>query len=375
MAMAENTVAIRVDQGPPTVANVNGLFTTVTLCVPGTTQCQTFDHVLVDTGSVGLRVLAAQVTLALPPVETGDGQRILECLPFVLGTAWGPLATADVKVGGEVAVNLPIQLIGDSTYPVPVTCTGSPVTDLQTLLANGILGVGVTLQDCGADCALPATSPMNPGIYYGCAAGQSSCAATAVPVANQVVHPVSAFPVDNNGTIIALPAIGAGGAPTVPGTMTFGIGTRANNALGAATVLPLDGAGLITTTFPANGKAYASYIDSGSNGLYFLDSATSGLRACSTPLDGFYCPPAAVSLGAVLSARTGAQAMVSFDVANAGTLSAANSAFDDLAGEIPGFPTDPRAPGFDWGVPFFFGRSIYTAIEGRGTPGGPYVAF
>lgn len=373
--MAENAVAIAVDKGPPSVANVNGLFTTVTLCVPGTTQCQTFDHVLVDTGSVGVRLLASLVTLALPPVETGDGQRVVECLPFVLGTAWGPVATADVKVGGELAANLPIQLIGDSTYPVPATCTGSPVTDLQTLLANGILGVGVTLQDCGADCAQPASSPMNPGLYYGCGATPSSCSVVAVPVANQIVHPVSAFSVDNNGTIITLPTVGAGGAPTVQGTMTFGIGTRANNALGAATVLPLDGAGLVTTTFPAGGKAYGSYIDSGSNGLYFLDSATSGLPACSTPLDGFYCPAAAVSLGAVLSAHTGAHAMVAFGVTNAAALSAANSAFDDLAGEIPGFPTDPRAPGFDWGIPFFFGRSIYTAIEARGTPSGPYVAF
>jgi len=372
--LAENSVAVTVDTGPPGADNVNGLFVTVMLCVPGTTQCQTFDHFLVDTGSVGVRVLASELTLPLPAARTGDGQRLLECLPFVLGTAWGPVAMADVKVGGEAAMNLPVQVIGDPAYAVPAACTGSPASDLQTLLARGILGVGVTLQDCGGACAQAATSPNNPGIYYGCAT-PSSCAVVAVPVANQVAHPVAAFPTDNDGTIITLPAIAAGGASTVQGTMTFGIGTRANNGLAAATVLPLDRAGLTTTTFPANGKAYASYIDSGSNGLYFLDAATTGLQPCSAPLDGFYCPPSAVDLGAVLSASNGARATVAFTVANAGKLSAANSAFDDLAGDMPGFTMDPASPGFDWGMPFFFGRSIYTAIEGRGTPSGPYFAF
>jgi hypothetical protein len=37
----------------------------------------------------------------------------------------------------------------------------------------------------------------------------------------------------------------------------------------------------------------------------------------------------------------------------------------------------PFANSFDFGVPFFFGRTVYTAIEGRpaGGVGGPYVAF
>ena len=40
---------------------VNGLFTSVTICVPGTSSCQTLDGVLVDSGSSGLRLLASQV--------------------------------------------------------------------------------------------------------------------------------------------------------------------------------------------------------------------------------------------------------------------------------------------------------------------------
>jgi hypothetical protein len=36
-----------------------------------------------------------------------------------------------------------------------------------------------------------------------------------------------------------------------------------------------------------------------------------------------------------------------------------------------------RAPCSIWGLPFFYGRAVYTAIDGRSTPGGngPYYAF
>lgn len=371
---APNTVPVTVDTGPPGVDYVNGLFVTLTLCVPGTTNCQTFDHVLVDTGSIGVRVLASAVTLPLPALTNASNQQLVECIPFVEGTAWGPLGIADVKMGGESAANLPIQLIGDQTYAVPSSCTGSPVTDLQSLSANGILGVGIFPQDCGDACAQPAASRTNPGLYYACTSPQS-CAVTSVPVAQQVGHPVAAFPIDNNGSIIKLPSIGGSGAPVVAGTLTFGIGTQSNNGLGSAAVLPLDAMGFVSTTFPVGGTTYTSYLDSGSNGLYFLNSRLASLPLCAGTLDVFYCPTATTTLSAVLSVSNGPSATIPFIVGNANAFKAVNSAFSDLGGPMPGFPTDPRIPGFDWGLPFFFGRSVYTAIDGRGTPVGPYFAF
>jgi hypothetical protein len=374
IADAPNKVVVTVDPGPAGVSSINGLFVTVTLCVPGTTTCQTFDHFVVDTGSVGVRVLGSELTLALPSVANDAGNRLVECLPFVSGTAWGPLATADVKVGGETATNIPIQVIDERHIAKPTACTGSSVSTVQTLVAKGILGVGVTLQDCGSSCAQPTTSAANPGLYYACTAA-GACTETSVPAANQIPNPVGAFPVDNNGTMISLPAIDAKGESIAQGTMTFGIGTQSNNGLGNATVLPLDQQGLAITTFPVGGDAYTSYIDSGSNGLFFLNSTLTGLQPCKGNLAGFYCPSGTVSAGATMSALNGAHAMISFSVVSAATLSAADAAFSDLAGEIPGFPTDPGVPGFDWGIPFFFGRNVYTAIETRGTPAGPYFAF
>ena len=63
-----------------------------------------------------------------------------------------------------------------------------------------------------------------------------------------------------------------------------------------------------------------------------------------------------------------------FSVANADQLLNNNPtffAFNNVAGPN-GDPTS-----FAWGMPFFFGRTVYTAIEGRSTPAGqgPFFAF
>jgi hypothetical protein len=287
---------------------------------------------------------------------------------------------ADVTLGGESAANLPVQLIGEITYTMPTSCTGTPITDFKTLAANGILGVGVYLQDCGTACAQAATSKYNPGLYYACSgSATTSCSITQVPVAQQVAHPVAAFPVDNNGTIIQLPSVAANGAPSVPGLLVFGIGTQANNGLGNATVLALDGLGYVSTTFPVGGtKKYTSYLDSGSNGLFFLNAATTGLTACTGGLKDFYCPSSTTTLSATLSSNNGASANIEFSVGNASKMSNSAYALSNLAGPMPGFPSSSNSvPSFDWGLPFYYGRTVYTAIEARDTPGGPgpYFAF
>ncbi len=65
--VAVNTATVTVDAGPAALASgpdgysaFNQPYVTVTVCAPGSTSnCQTIDHVLLDTGSVGLRLLAA----------------------------------------------------------------------------------------------------------------------------------------------------------------------------------------------------------------------------------------------------------------------------------------------------------------------------
>ncbi len=81
------------------------MFVNVTICAPGsTTNCQTIDHVQVDTGSQGLRILASALTSSmlsgLQPIGIGTGS-LAECTRFVDGYSWGPLVTADMHIGGS----------------------------------------------------------------------------------------------------------------------------------------------------------------------------------------------------------------------------------------------------------------------------------
>ena len=114
---------------------------------------------------------------ALPPPTTSGGQPIFECAPFADGYSWGPLATATIEfTSDETASSVPIQIIEDVNVPaVPADCVNAAGTNYSestpaTFGANGLLGVGTLLQDCGADCA----SETIPGSYYACTSATSS---------------------------------------------------------------------------------------------------------------------------------------------------------------------------------------------------------
>ena len=356
-----NVLPIIVDAGPANTVNVP--FVSVTICSPGSSNCQTIDHIIVDTGSSGLRVMASELSssLVLPQVNAGNGNPLVECTKFADGYTWGPVRAADVTLAGHTLSSLSIQVIGDASFTsVPSSCSSSGPSrnTVQTFGAKGILGVGPFLQDCGTACAQSAYS----GAYYSCSG--SSCQSVAVSLSNQIQNPVGKLSSDNNGVLIELPAIGATGATTVSGSLILGIGTQANNSLGSASVYALDPAlGTFTTAF--NGQNLYGFVDSGSNGLFFSYATTS----C---VSGFYCPPSTLSLSATNTGTNSVSGVINFNVANADSLvSTGNRAFNNLAGSFFGLPL------FDWGLPFHFGRRVFTAIEGRSTPGGtgPYVAY
>jgi len=342
----------------------NMLTTSVTVCQPGTGtgNCATVDNIQVDTGSHGLRILASALpaTLPLPAVPSGGGVSG-ECAVFGGGYTWGAVRSADVRMAGQLAESIPIQLIADPALPtVPTDCTGSgrAMMTVNGLRSNGILGVGLFATDCGGGCVNSAL----PRWYYSCNAG-GACLASAQALAQQVTNPVSRFALDNNGVVIDLPAIPDAGASSVSGSMIFGIGTQANNTLGGATVVKANSqTGYVATT--SGGQTYSqSYIDSGSNGLFF--------RNTQLPQCGYwYCPGSTQTASAAIAGVDGAATAVSFAIGNSGALFASpNNAFNNLAGIA--------SSGFGWGLPFFFGRRVYTAIASRVTSAGPgpYYAF
>ena len=370
---ANNTASVIVDQGPSN-QSVNTLFTSVTICLPGsTTSCQTIDHIQVDTGSYGLRILAPVLTLTLPVETLASGNSLAECTQFVDGFSWGPVATADIQIAGETAHALPVQVIGDSRFTnIPANCSGTGGTEEDTVAAfgaNGILGIGPFELDCG-DC----DTAMH-GLYYACAA---TCTDTTVPDNLQVPNPVTHFAADNNGAIIVMPAVAAGGAANVMGSLIFGIDTQTNNASGTQTVLTVDGNAELVIVF--NGVTLAnSFIDSGSNGIFFSDSS---IVNCVAPANdptsqivNFYCPANTITLPITIQGMNGTMTSnLTFGVGNAITMLNNNDdAYPQLGGTLPA----GNAGTFDYGLPFFYGKRVAVAVQGAMTKAGtgPYIAF
>ncbi len=359
-----NVQPVIVNAGPGS-HDVNVAFTSVTICAPGTSSCQTIPNIEIDTGSVGLRLVGTQVSVSLPQVTDGSGNRLGNCIVFADNSyLWGPLAMADVQISGEKASSVPVQLLGTAGFAgAPGTCNSGGTADntIATLGANGVLGIGVFRQDCGSPC-----SSGRPNIYYSC--GGSGCTPASVPLASQLQNPVWMFPQDNNGFQLSLPAINVTGSSSVAGSLVFGIGTQSNNGLVGAQVYKTDSQGTYSVTF--NGNVYSgSFVDSGSNGIFFLDTQTLGLLECPVNT-GFYCPTFNQTYSAITTGTNGTAGSVVFNIENANTLfNTGNSAFNNLGGS--------NGPSFDFGLPFFFGRNVFVGIEGQSSPGGtgPYWAY
>jgi len=402
---AANVAVITVSPGPASASDqtFNIPQVTVTVCNPQTQACATISDVLVDTGSSGLRLLsqALPAGFTLPPMADPNhaGNTINECMLFADGYSWGSVAYATVTVADETTgptTGIPVQIINSSSSPsppVPSECShASPGIQAENTVddfdANGVLGVSVLNQDCGSEC-VGGTANDN-GIYYTCSA--TSCSSTGLTeLTDEVANPVASFPNDNNGVIVQLPAISSSGAVGASGYLVFGIGTEtagateADNSLNSATVLTAYYDGLFNTTFSGQQLGY-SFIDSGSNGLYF-PQPTPNLALCgnSPPANEFYCPNSTTSLSATnegedaQGSASGPTSDVSFQVASLKDISPSDFAINDAAGtalSIPGFGTNGTAY-FDWGVPFLYGRTVFNAIENTSAAGtmGPYYAY
>jgi hypothetical protein len=365
-----NVLPLSVDGGP--VAGqiyANGAFTSVNVCAPGTSTCQTVHGILVDTGSFGLRILKSALTISLPALTSGSST-INNCVQFVDGSfLWGQVESADLQLAGERAANVSVQVIADPTvFSIPSSCSsnGSGTNDdnLAALGANGILGVGPEAQDCGDACD-PGGGGVTPPVpaYYTCASS-GTCQPAFVTLAQQITNPVVKFATDNNGVLVQMQTV-SGAATTATGNLIFGIGTQSNNALGTATVQTMNNFDSFTVTFSSKSLT-DSFIDSGSNGLFFPDSA---LPTCSGAAF-FFCPTSLTSLSAVNRGANGVQKTVPFSVDNALNLFNNNpsaAVFSTLAG-----PNDSTS--FDWGLPFFYGRNVFTSIRGQSMPSGAPAA-
>ncbi len=383
-----NVVPMVVDSGPNNIGTVNVAFVTVTVCVPGTTTCQNIDHVQVDTGSEGLRLLSSasggELNLTLPQETDTNGNNIAECLVFADGYVWGNVATADITLAGEKSPATPLQIIipPSSSPAVPSSCSsqnpsggmGNEGGSVMALGANGIIGVGLFPYDCGTACT-PQFQTQD--VYYGCPS--SGCSAENIPLSQQIINPVFGFTStgDDNGVLLQFSTtVPDGGSLTANGSLIFGINTQSNNNLSlAANIYVVNDDGNFTTTF--NGNTYSSsFLDSGSNGFFFPDSS---IPTCPSPNQVWYCPtnpPDSLSAGNQ-GTNMSSPVTVNFSIQDASSLFSSSNpnctssstgcaAFSTLAGPIPASMNS-----FDFGLPFFYGKNVFTAIQDQSTPAGP----
>lgn len=377
-----NTVPLVVDGGPAP-PYPDGVFTSVNICSPGTNTCQTVDHVLVDTGSYGLRILQSvlNTSLSLPELTDTNNNTIFNCVAFLDGSyLWGPVSEADLRLNGEVAGQSLVQVISSSNSGIPTACTNGGTINENTpqlLGANGILGIGGEPTDCElagtnfCDGSLGQIAP----IYFSCPNG--SCGSgdqpVTIPESNQIVNPVVLFDTDNNGDLLTMPAL-TSPAATASGTMTFGIGTQANNALGTASnnLLTLDSSDSFQVSY-AGQNLTSGFIDSGSNGVFFANFL-SPITVCADN-SSYFCPNPSTTISPINTGTNSAVSTVTFTVENADTLLAnpADAAVPDLAGPQDGNPPTSCNGGsgdcvFDYGFPFFYGNTVFTAIDGQSAP-------
>jgi hypothetical protein len=186
------------------------------------------------------------------------------------------------------------------------------------------------------------------------------------------------LPVDNNGVIVELQSV-SGSAATATGSLIIGIGTESNNQLTNANVY-ITACDSIDTTFEGTsysvdaanctGGVNGGFFDTGSNALYFFDAANVLPVCTANPaipgITSFYCPTSLMSLSAVNTDFNSPPftQTVNFSVDDAATLlTSGDAALSTLAGPLPAV-----ANGFDWGLPFFYGRNVYVAINGATMP-------
>ncbi len=406
-----NVAPLVVDAGPcayypsnnsvgPINAAQDVIYTTVTICPPGLAppsgSCQTIDHIQVDTGSVGLRILASamnsSVLQTLPTVSL-NGQPINDCYAYADGWTWGVLRTADVYVGGydattkvsqgDRAPGISVDIIGDpASGPISTaaqsTCSGGSPSEnsVETFGANGILGV------------MPAQ--YENGLYYTCTAS-GGCPVVTIPQSQEANNPVySLASMDDNGIVVALPGLETltppGPQKYVIGTLTFGVTTGGVN--GATHFFATDlssGIPAVQSEIQSESPPQASSAASQPVNAIF-DTGTSFLSIYGTGMpytqDSYQwlIPPSPVTVNLLLqgpipnAGRNTSGPLVQqyqdmVSVTSEQTLSTQYPyptywAFDDLA-------ADSSTPQDIWGAPFFFGKTMYVVYQGSFPQGNP----
>ena len=432
------------------VANIP--YISVYVCAPGsTTNCAWIDHIAVDTGSEGLRLLAsavpnslltalpavttANLVFASPPPATGP---VGECYDFVSSFFWGGVYTADIKFGGTAAypnapntqlaaTGIKLQILNDTNMPASPPSGNNSISGTQTTCgssagsvqensaaqigANGLIGIGLFQEDCHGNC----TSGLGAANYY--VLTGNAVTGTLKPISpsasSSMQNPIAALPSPYNaGTTFQLNAVHNIIAATknnntlaqpsaFAGSLSFGPAPSNVHQLIADPVNGYIQSTVLGTTYSLANLG-GTYLDSGSNALFFSNSGTTsagtglnlaGVATCpgnnvfacvtaatSCSIDGITTKcvslsPTSMTSVATAAAPSPASYSVPVDPANYPlAVFDANTTFNTFSPAVDGLAlvSSTNAGIFDWGLPFFFGRTLYFGIGNPAIQQNPY---
>lgn len=328
---------------------------TLTVCQVGTSNCDTVDNVLVDTGSFGLRIFKSvlpNTANLLTPMKSGNNN-IAECISYADGTSnWGPVEYVNIILGTTPSVeSLPIQII-DASFPgISSSCPGAAATPAEFEM-NGIIGVGPLTTD-----------QLTSAMYYSCNS-LGSCTQTTPP--EYLPNPITKLGAgNNNGLTLTFGAIPQSGTKDADGYMIFGVGSYPSNTPPLdANVFRIDDnspyAINVDTVF--NGVTNHSFLDTGSNFFYFSNQF---LPLCEN-INKALCPADFTSKNATMNGLNPSggltTATINFSIGNAENLfSNGNTAYNNIGFVFPGLGTNI----VDWGMPFFYGKTVYIVFAGE----------
>jgi hypothetical protein len=368
-----NLLPINVSQGPGAGLTLNRPYTTITLCMANTPYCQTIDHVLVDTGSTGIRIFKQVLNANLAGPEDNQGW-LGEYQAFGTGNSWGPVVGRLVTLGGEPSVSLKIQIIDSSWGGGVPDGYSSSWNSPDDAGFNGILGIG-----------LSNPYPWDSGSYFSCQSGVCSILPSQPPIEYALENPVFLLPRDNNGIIISMPKISADGQTSASGTLVLGIGTQPDNDpknFSANWLFTVPAKGLFegtahVTMTAANMSFNWLLPDSGTNSITFAPP----LPGSYVHLNGTYCLPSPLQNFPTLISVPGTTSGTwpfTFAIECVDDLQPPNCvpsnptqgetlclvAFNDV-GAASGIPYDDY---FIFGLPLFYDRDVYIVYPDASAP-------
>ena len=376
-----NTTPVVVDGFPCAVDGTAGIanspqqpFISVKVCSPGsTTNCQIIDHIILDTGSTGLRIAASALQSTLKPgaglpyytASSPNGTNLTECETYVASYVYGPVVNVDVYIADESAKGTQMQVFGVSGFPVPSdpngcsTGAGTETNSIVTFNGNGLLGVNFALFDGGVP-------------YYDCAGATANCTPNINPNFLGIPNIVSQFASNNNGVAISLPKLATTESDTpVVGTLMFGIGTQQNNTPQSGTLAIQNDAGGTFAVQVDGGSWTSAYIDSGTGISFFADTQNKNLTVCpsSSNFTGWYCPTStqSVTLNYANFGSTSTLGTTTLSVANPNYLTGNSIAFNNVAGTNSSQNTINSEVAL--GLTTFFGHTNYFLFAGKTAPG------